>query len=95
VLHAEVSDVPVEELHDFSRRLFRVDVRRTPAIHQVLVTELAVSGPPQIERRFGNVVVSAGLPNVPDLLGVLDDSPFPLAFSLFGCHSGLHGLLVS
>jgi hypothetical protein len=82
---AQVQDL----FHDFRRRLVRVVVRHTPATAQALVAELKVSGPPQIERRPRYSVVSAGLPDVPDLLGVLDEAPLPLDFSLFGGHSDL------
>ena len=88
---AQVQDL----FHDFRRRLVRVVVRHTPTTDQALVAELAVSGPPQIERRPRNSVVSAGLPGGPDLLGILDDSPFTLDFSLFGGYSDLLDLLVS
>jgi hypothetical protein len=58
-------------------------------MHQALIAARAVSGSPQIERRSRDAVVPAGLPDVADLCGVLDDSPFPLDFSLFGGHSDL------
>jgi hypothetical protein len=50
---------------------------------------------PQVERRPSNPEVSAGLSDVPDLLGVLDDSPFTLDFSLFGGQSDLLDHLAS
>ena len=61
----------------------------------IVAGELAVSGPPQVERRPSNPEVSSRLSDVSALLGVLDDSPFTPNFSPFGGHSDLLDHLAS
>ena len=45
----------------------------------------------QVKRGLGDAEIAACFPDVADLLGVLDDSPLTLDFSLFGGHSSAPG----
>jgi hypothetical protein len=68
---------------------------RHQGVRSSLVIELAVSDSPQIERRPRNPEVSASLPDVPDPLGVIDDSLLSMGLSLFVGHTDLRDHLAS
>jgi hypothetical protein len=59
------------------------------------VPKLAIPLPPQIESRSRNIEASAGLVDVPDPFGVLNDSLLSMHLSLFVGHSDLLGVIYS
>jgi len=75
------------------RRLVRVVVGAPSPASQSLLTKLAIPLPPQIEGRSRNPEVSAGLIDVPDPFGVLNDSLLSMNLSLIVGHSDLLGAI--
>ena len=74
-------------LHDLFGRLVRVVVGTAPPALQTLVAELAVSTPPQLERRSRDPEVPACLVDVARALDVLEDSLLPMDLSLLVGHA--------
>jgi len=84
---AQVQDL----LHHLIGRLVRVVVGAASAASEPFLTEFAIPIPPQVEGRSCNPEVSAGLIDVPDALGVLEDSLLSMDLSLIVGHSDLLG----